>query len=115
MEPLPHKTSRSSVQAVCLSLRELSLNKKSIGLGSILVILMLFVDLVIRAYFTYKYNSPNVLLAIRRKLLSRNVFACPRVAGSVGTYMAVSLSRSDFVIIGDSDHLFLAVVLAAKR
>lgn len=44
----------------------------------------------------------------------RNVFACPHVVGSVGTYVVVSLNRPDFAILGDSEHLFLAVVLAAE-
>lgn len=42
------------------------------------------------------------------------MFACPHVVGSVGTYVVVSLNRPDFAIVGDSEHLFLAVVLAAE-
>lgn len=42
------------------------------------------------------------------------MFACPHVVGSVGTSLAVNLNRSDFAIVDDSEHLFLAVFLAVE-
>lgn len=69
-------------------------------------------------FIPYKYNLSSVFfpepLGGGGNCSVWDVFACPHVVGSVGTYVVVCLNRSDFAVVGDSEHLFLAVVLAAE-